>query len=125
MVKSYSEFHKNKASPLGIHTICKKCRNVYYKKHWEDNYKEKKLLKNYGLTLEEFDQMSENQNNVCAICGKPNYDNRRLCVDHNHITNKIRGLLCSKCNRALGLLNSDNNGVETMNKIIEYLSQVD
>jgi len=50
--------------------------------------------------------MEQAQGGVCAICGKPEATARtkRLCVDHCHETGKVRGLLCSHCNRAIGLL---------------------
>ncbi len=64
------------------------------------------LMKNFGLTVEEYDKMVEDSGG-CEICGLTQeeslkIDNRRLCVDHCHITGKIRGILCSKCNTALG-----------------------
>ncbi len=58
----------------------------------------------FGLTLEDYDKMSEEQNGVCAICDGINLDGRRLYVDHDHETGKVRGLLCLKCNNRLGVL---------------------
>ena len=57
-------------------------------------------LKQYGLTLDQYMELVEKQANRCAICGKK--DQHALCVDHDHKTNQIRGLLCRQCNRALG-----------------------
>lgn len=62
------------------------------------------LRNRFGITLEQYDEMFENQNGVCAICGEINIDGRRLAVDHNHETGKIRGLLCTGCNTRLGIL---------------------
>lgn len=67
------------------------------------------LKKNYGLTLEQYDAMSEAQEHVCAVCGQPETMKKHgrllpLAVDHDHSTGKIRGLLCHICNRGLGLL---------------------
>lgn len=62
--------------------------------------------------------MLEEQKHVCAICGGVNKDGRRLHVDHNHSTGRIRALLCSKCNQALGLFDEDQ---ERMFAAIEYL----
>lgn len=56
-------------------------------------------LRKYGLTPEQFAQMHADQAGRCAICG----DTCR-CVDHDHKTGKVRGLLCGSCNRALGFL---------------------
>ncbi len=60
------------------------------------------LRRKYGMTLEQFDAMLEAQGGVCAICGKPRPEERTLHVDHDHDTGKIRGLLCFRCNNALG-----------------------
>jgi hypothetical protein len=57
-----------------------------------------------GLTIAQYDELLEAQGGVCAICGRPP-KNRRLAVDHNHKTGKIRGLLCWVCNlKVLGRL---------------------
>lgn len=65
------------------------------------------FLKKYNITIDEYENMHEQQNGVCAICGQP--ENRayngnaiNLAVDHCHKTGKVRGLLCSRCNQALG-----------------------
>ncbi len=57
-------------------------------------------LKRYGLTREDYTDMLEEQNGVCATDGCGASEN--LCVDHNHATGKVRQLLCSRCNHALG-----------------------
>lgn len=65
------------------------------------------LMKKYGMTLEDYTALYTNQFGRCAICGKPEADDgrwKRLAVDHNHSTGKIRGLLCIKCNVRLGVL---------------------
>jgi hypothetical protein len=69
-------------------------------------YQYRKSLKNrYGITEEQYDEMYEKQNGKCAICFKPAElkSKKRLNVDHDHSTGKVRGLLCSSCNRGLGL----------------------
>ena len=68
------------------------------------------LRRQYNLTLKQYDEMLKAQGGVCAICGEDNGE-RNLVVDHNHETNKIRGLLCTKCNAALGLLGDDLPGL--------------
>lgn len=93
------------------------------RKKWRDEHKEEKkilhLKQNYGITLEQYNQMLEQQNGVCAICGKPEaIKNRRLAVDHNHKSNKVRGLLCNHCNTALGKF---NDNIITLEKAIDYL----
>lgn len=55
----------------------------------------------FGITLDIYEQMLENQGGGCAICAKPPGE-RRLHVDHNHKTGAVRGLLCGHCNRGIG-----------------------
>ena len=64
-----------------------------------------RLGRNYGLSREEHRRLLEGQNGVCAVCKLPS--RRALCVDHCHATRQVRGLLCDKCNTALGLLGDD------------------
>ena len=80
-----------------------------------------KLKSAFGITLTDYNAMLEKQNHQCAICGKsPEQNKKRLAVDHCHTTNKIRGLLCSTCNKAIGLF-SDN--IPQLQSAIQYLSQ--
>lgn len=77
------------------------------KKNW---YKTK-----YGITIEEYEQKLENQNHCCAICNKHESNfARKLAVDHCHTTNKIRDLLCPKCNLAFGYVDEDITILENM-----------
>jgi hypothetical protein len=64
----------------------------------------KELLRTYGLTIEEYDAMLISQSNGCAICGAGTAGNRRLHVDHDHITGKTRGLLCGRHNVAVSYI---------------------
>jgi len=77
------------------------------------------LKRTYGITLEEYDTMLKDQEYVCAICGTDKLGGiGRFHVDHNHITGKIRGLLCTRCNTKLGIIED-----EKFNKLaIIYLS---
>lgn len=62
----------------------------------------------YGVSKKDYDNMLKNQDYKCKICRQVNIINKRtLDVDHCHKTNKIRGLLCQKCNRGIGLLNDN------------------
>ena len=73
----------------------------------------------YGLTLEDYNQMFEEQNGCCKICNRHQTDfKKRLHVDHCHNTNKVRGLLCHNCNLALGRF-MDNP--ETIKAALEYV----
>ena len=65
------------------------------------------LINNFGINADQYEAILKEQNGVCAICYQPEPCNRMLAVDHCHTTNKIRGLLCSNCNTALGLCKDD------------------
>ena len=73
---------------------------------------------NYNISLEEYNQMLEDQNEKCIICNKTNNDGKRLSIDHDHKSGEIRGLLCNHCNIGLGHFKDDINLLE---RAIEYL----
>lgn len=78
------------------------------------------LRKNYGLSMIEYQERLERQGGVCAICARaPNTGRRYLCVDHDHKTGTIRGLLCNKCNVVLGLVDDDSNVLREMISYVE------
>jgi hypothetical protein len=73
------------------------------------------LWRNYGINSKEFDRLYRQQRRRCAICDtyirrtfNARFRGREAVVDHNHLTGRLRGLLCHRCNRALGLLHDDN-----------------
>ena len=82
------------------------------------------LKRNYGITLQDYELMLEDQDCLCAICGGEGFimDTTRhkikLVVDHDHKTGMVRGLLCHNCNRALGLLKDSSEILQTA---IDYL----
>jgi hypothetical protein len=69
------------------------------KKVWD---RQSHLKRKYGITIADYERMSEAQGGVCAICGEARPEERTLHVDHDHATGVIRGLLCFRCNNALG-----------------------
>ena len=76
------------------------------------------LKTRYGITEEQYDLMSANQNNCCAICKEKSEVN--LSVDHCHSSGKVRGLLCKNCNLGLGYFQDNTNRI---NEAIEYLNK--
>jgi hypothetical protein len=69
-------------------------------------------LRRYGLTRANYNQMLIRHHGLCAICARPETAKRKgtlrsLCVDHDHATGRVRGLLCCSCNRAVGYLGDD------------------
>ncbi len=79
-----------------------------------------KLKSIYGITFQQFTLMMELQNGVCAICKQPESRNQRLCVDHNHDTGEVRGLLCFACNAGIGFLQDSSDVLE---KAKQYLKE--
>ncbi len=75
-------------------------------------------LKQYGMTLADYETMLEGQNRRCAISGCNNKPKRAMQVDHDHVSGLVRGLICSNCNCGLGLL-GDN--AERLAAAIDYL----
>lgn len=65
--------------------------------------REKVLRREFGISLEEYQAMHDTQGGVCAICGMAE-TGKTLAVDHCHTSGKIRGLLCGRCNPAVGFL---------------------
>ena len=99
------------------------CNRKEYDKKRYNKVERVNRLKNYGIAVDDYDKMFKKQNGVCAICGKPETKIsrsgvRRLSIDHNHKTGKIRGLLCCKCNIGIG---SFLESVEFLLKAIKYL----
>ena len=92
------------------------------KKKWHKENPDKAAAYNrerkFGITQEEYEEMLDRQNGVCAICGGVNANGRRLSVDHNHDTDEIRDLLCGPCNTALGQV---GESVDTLESMIEYI----
>ena len=94
-----------------------------YAKEWRrknpDLVKNNELRKSFGITLEDYNRMREEQNGVCAICGQIDDNGFSLAVDHCHTTKKVRGLLCANCNRGLGIF---NDSIDLLTKAINYLN---
>lgn len=93
--KSASKFYKKADGRL--ESWCKNCMLVAPSRRKATR---KSRLKRYGLTEESYQQLFESQAGLCAICAQPH----PLEIDHNHETEHVRGLLCGRCNKAIGLL---------------------
>lgn len=84
----------------------------------------RRLMQRFGITLEQYNEMLAKQGGTCAICGGNQTIRdkagklRRLAVDHDHKTGKVRQLLCSSCNTGIGLV---KESVRTLSKMIDYI----
>lgn len=133
-VKPLDAFSPHATGRHGRRPACKPC-NAAQARRWATENRERaterrraaELPKMYGITAEDYDALLARQGGVCAICGQdePSAHGRtgrqfRLCVDHDHETGAVRGLLCQKCNRALGLLGDD---ATLIRKAVTYLER--
>jgi len=116
-------FYKHKGHKNGIGSYCKPCGRLI-SRAWAhkqpvntDKNRNKAYLFKYGLTLEEYNALLDAQEGLCAICKEPQA-NRPLVIDHNHITNRVRALLCIGCNSGIGCFKEDP---ATLFKAIAYL----
>lgn len=115
--------------------LCKECRNRSYDGYKAEyrkrpDYKQKtdtynknsrlnKLSKKYNLTKDEYLFLLKRQDSCCAIChAHESKLSKSLSVDHNHITGQVRGLLCTNCNTALGLLKEN---IDLYKRSIQYI----
>jgi hypothetical protein len=149
LTKPFTEFYRNE----WLCKVCSKARAVAYKrtnpewnraeaKLYRERYPEKnkaqrqasakrnvgtrrayRLKNTYGMTVEQYESMLDEQDGRCAICRSDRPGGPRtpiFTVDHDHDTGRVRGLLCSSCNRALGLLRDDP---EVLRLAIGYLER--
>jgi len=120
-VKKYSKTEKGKLSR-------KRAKKIFKIRHGHNsNLNRARIVKClYGLSKEEYGNLLKSQDWKCAICKLPEaYKDakgkvRNLSVDHNHNTNKIRGLLCIKCNCLLGNAKED---LTILLSAIKYLTE--
>lgn len=125
--KPKTEFSKRTQSSDCLDSRCKTCSAVESRKHYDRNvsraqsdsgfqvkYRERQLRacikRKYGISLDAYDRLLGSIC-VCDICERPTELGER-CLDHDHETGQIRGVLCRKCNSALGLLSDDTKRLE-------------
>lgn len=78
------------------------------------------LKRKYGITLEEYEALFDAQGGVCAICGGQSDPGFSLAVDHHHGTGNVRALLCSYCNRGIGLFRERS---DWLRRAADYLTE--
>lgn len=132
--KPTSEFwksgNKKKDGTHSLRGYCIECGTTdRLKRYHEEDGKEKQkqrsfksLMKQYGISVEHYEQEREQQQHRCKIClaHEDTQPHKRLYVDHCHTTGKYRGLLCQKCNTGLGMF---KDSVESLNNAIEYINE--
>jgi len=149
--RSLKDYHKEAKSADGLRANCKICNKEYRKKHSarikmynvkycaenkdklraaksaydklnKDRIRDYQMQKNYGISLEDRQVLSESQEHCCGICTISEVDTSsgRLSIDHDHASGVVRGLLCQPCNVAIGSL-KDSSAVAL--KASEYLKK--
>ena len=103
--------------------ICKDCerkRQAVYRSENPRVVYNQNCRKKYGIEYDEFISIFNSQGNVCAICKSSNSGRKgkKMCIDHCHTTGLVRGILCHKCNVAIGLFNDD---IQTIQNAKDYL----
>lgn len=133
-IKSLDQFQRANKKRYGLAAFCADCNSVERKEYYKNNINKEKVLQKkwnesnpdkiyaahlkarYGLKWDEYNKLLSQHNNKCATCNS----DKKLCVDHNHMTGKVRGILCSFCNMALGFAKDDPR---ILQNLINYLSK--
>ncbi len=131
-------FYKHKRD--GFKSICRDCCREQAKKYRQDPIKNREKVKKwkrsnpealakqklrqslrqYGLSVNDYEYMLVEQDSACAICKEQCSTGKRLAVDHCHSSGRVRGLLCFGCNATLGRVKDSTN---TLKSMIEYLEK--
>jgi hypothetical protein len=136
-IKSLSEFFKSNRSKDGFYWTCRTCTNEVNGIWASKNQKDAKRIasgaarrahvrRKYNLTDAEYKELVVAGKGLCSACKSPEIITHKngkvweLCVDHDHVTGKVRGLLCHACNRAAGAINDDP---ARLRQIADYLEE--
>lgn len=115
----YSDYYQENKDKIKARVKEWRKNNPRTDKRSKEAQRNSALKYRFGITSEIYEQMLTDQNGVCAICLKPP-EGKRLDVDHEHSTGKIRGLLHGDCNRALGLFKENS---DTMRRAAVYIEK--
>jgi hypothetical protein len=128
---TYCPMHRRRVDRHGDAGEAARQRAPFGDPDWsKPNTRRRKKLREYGLTVEQYDALLLAQNYRCAICRTDTPGNARtksdhaFCVDHDHVTGHVRGLLCQGCNRGIGLLKDDPEVIESALKYVRRYRQV-
>jgi len=119
--KPPEEFPRNRRMRDGRHAYCKPCHNARCRETRERLYggsRHYHLKRRYGIGADEVEALIEAQGRVCPICGRQGPEQ----VDHDHVTGKVRGVLCFNCNGGLGQFRDD---ADALSNAVGYLVRND
>jgi len=110
--KSCGEMHEQTSREIQSNQAPMSCTN-YRPHNWSGYERQDAIIRRqYGISMQEFNELLEHQGGGCAICAKPiSKLRRRMNIDHCHDTNQVRGILCSGCNTGLGHLGDNIDGL--------------
>lgn len=115
----------NKEHPERRKEIVAKDRLIHHRYYYyPEQQRDWHLKKNYGISSKEYEELFLKQDGKCAVCGKDNSGvilngkRKRMYVDHDHVTGKVRGLLCKDCNSALGFV---HDNPEILSELLRYI----
>ena len=126
-------FYTSKTLPMGLRSACKQCesqaernleRDRSNNRRWFIKNKQKRRewsrKRKYGISRDDFEFIFGSQERCCGICGvpEPGTTSGQWDVDHDHTTNRVRGVLCHSCNMLLG---GARDSVEILQNAIQYL----
>lgn len=106
------------------HSYCTNCENNRKKQWrqtplWKISDKKSRLKHVYKISIQDYNILSEKQNKKCYICK----EEKQLHIDHCHITNKVRKLLCEECNRYVGYYENVKLNIEIYEKYVKEHEQ--
>ena len=115
----YKTGRKSDKNPNNRHYTCKVCTKLRIK-NTSRNYRNEHLIRQYGIDEAEYNRILKAQCHKCAVCGtdKPGGKHKVFCVDHDHVTGKVRELLCKDCNIVLGII---KDSPEHLGRLIAYI----
>ncbi len=124
LTKPSDDFWRDRGETDGLDSKCSDCRTGDGRKYYQ-KYRLKILRRSrsarYRMTEAQVDAMLVRQDNQCAVCRIAFTTPRSWCIDHDHGTGKVRGLLCNSCNTAIGLL---KDSVSLLRAAIDYIDRV-
>ena len=122
--KPRTEFYTRKNRKSGCTSECKSCHKERVTKRYKEDpdlANDRRAARTYGVDLSYIQNLREQANGICQCCGRPGlHHHKRLVIDHDHITGRVRGLICSNCNSILGFC--DDN-ITTLENLISYLNK--
>jgi hypothetical protein len=113
---------KTRGGEPKLHSWCKECVNRRYKEN-PLKWKRSHLMREYGITVEQFNEMVSIQRGRCPLCTNKFDSSKKTTtahVDHDHATGDVREVLCQKCNMVLGLVKENE---DTLRRMITYLQK--